>query len=123
MTAIAVAGTLSSARADDVVIVSPVELAAQMYNWEGRTIETTAYCFYVDVAQFRCSSGGVRMDFIDIEPEAARKSLESNCDRVSKACRLRIQFVYDHYGPIISDFRSPNAVVVAKDFKATVVGE
>ena len=63
------------------------------------------------------------MEFIDIEPEAARKSLESNCDRASKACRLRIQFVYEHYGPIISDLSGPNAVVVAKDFKATVVGE
>jgi hypothetical protein len=126
--AIAIAGSVSWARADDIVRVSMVDLATETHKWEGKTIETTNFCFYADVDEFRCSSpGGARVDFTDIQPEAARKSLESNCDTVSKvlsrACRVKVQFVYDHYERVESGDGGSNPVVFARDFKATVVGK
>ncbi len=118
---IAVAGTVSWAHAEDVVSIPLDDLAAKTRDWEGMTIETTAYCFYVELADFRCSnSGRVSVNFVEIEPKNARKSVESNCDAASKACRLRIRFVYDHYNPLS---KSGELNVVAKDFKATVLGE
>lgn len=119
-----------AAHADDVKKLSGSDLAVQTHKWDGRTVETSGYCFYADVNEYRCMTlgvgGGARVDFTKLEPEAARKKIEDNCDTISKmltkACAVRFQFVYESYDTHVSG----NDVfheVVAKDRAGTIVGK
>lgn len=117
-----------AALADDVTKLSGIDLAVQTHKWEGKTVETTAFCFYADVNEFRCGSpNGARIDFSALEPEAARKSIESNCDTIQKmlrpACKVRIRFVYESYDTLPNSGGEETHVVIAKDNAGTIVGK
>lgn len=119
-----------SAYADDVKKLSGSDLAVQTHKWDGKTIETTGYCFYADLNEYRCMTvgvtGGARIDFTTLEPEAARKKIEDNCDTVtkmlSKKCEFRFQFVYKAYDVHVSG-NDVFHIVIAKDNAGTVVGK
>lgn len=118
----------SPAVADDIVRVTMIDLAVQTHKWDGKTMETSAYCFYADVDEFRCTwPGGARVDFSDIEPKDAQTRIEKNCDTLSKAftraCLVKFRFVYDHFTTLATDDGGVIHIVVATDNKATLAGK
>lgn len=122
------AGVCAPAFADHIVRVSAQDLAVQTHKWDGKTIETVMYCFYADVNEYRCSTpDGARVDFSDLQPDAARASLEKNCDTVSKvlspACRLRLRFVYEGFDVLELGSGATKPVVIADEGKGTIVGK
>ena len=118
------------ARADDVKRVSGDDLAIQTHKWDGKTIETSGFCFYADVDDFRCLTGvrssAARIDFANLEPDAARKKIEDNCDTVAKAsnkaCVVRFRFVYDGYATQQVGMTIVR-IVKAKDDSGVIVGK
>ena len=118
----------ATARADDVVRVGMADLAVQTHKWDGKTIETTAYCFYTDVNEFRCIyPHGARVDFVELEPDDLRGRIEKNCDTVGKAftraCLVKFRFVYDHFDTLTGDDGSVIHVVAAKDDEGTLLAK
>ena len=116
----------STALADDVVRVTSLDLAAQTHKWDGKTIETQSYCFYADVNEFRCAMpGGARIDFTDLQPDAARAVIEKNCDTISKfmsrPCFIKFRFVYESYGLLDANDGTQLHTVKAKDDIGTIL--
>ena len=119
-----------AAHADDVKKLTGTDLAVQTHKWDGKTIETTGFCFYADVDEYRCMvpgvSGGARVDFSKLEPESARKKLEDKCNTISKmltkACSIRFQFVYEGYDTHESG-TDVFHIVIAKDNAGTIIGK
>ncbi len=117
-----------AASAEDVTKFSGFDLAVQTHKWDGKTVETTAMCFYADVNEYRCGSpNGARIDFNTLEPEAARKSIEANCDTIQKmlrpACKVRIHFIYESYDVLTNGGGQETHIVIAKDNAGTIVGK
>ena len=88
------------------------DLGVQTHKWEGKSILTTAQCFYADKDEYRCgviNSRGlmgdgttfVRIDFSQIDPPEMKKVIEDSCDTVekmsSRTCRVQIVFTYSGY--------------------------
>jgi hypothetical protein len=120
-----------AAHADDVKKLSGADLAVQTHKWDGKTIETSGFCFYADVNEYRCmvpGAGGVgaRVDFMTMEPDAARQKIEDHCDTISKmltkACAVRFQFVYESYDTHVSG-ADVFHIVIAKDNAGTILGK
>lgn len=120
-----------AAHADEVKKLTGADLSVQTHKWEGKTVETTGYCFYADKDDYRCHAGttidGPRVDFTKIEPEAARKKLEDNCDTLAKMftnkCLVHFQFVYEKFDEMEHPGRDATPIVIPKDGIATIVGK
>lgn len=120
------AAMCAQAKADEIVKLGPADLGVQTHKWEGKTIETTAYCFYADVHEYRCASpGGPRLDFDTLEPDMAKDSIEAHCGTLasafSAACKVKIRFVYGQFDKMKNDDGTSLSVILVKDGKGTIV--
>lgn len=112
---------------DDVVRLSPIDLAAQTHKWDGKTIETTIRCFYADMNEFRCTGhlAQMRIDFADLQPDSARAAIERNCDTVLKAmsrkCMVTLRFIYLGFTEQETNRSNTLTVILAKDNLGTIV--
>jgi hypothetical protein len=115
--------------ADDIKRVSGADLSVQTHKWDGKTIETSGYCFYSDVGDYRCLAGdpaaSARIDFKQIEPDSAREAVESHCDTleklISRSCRFRFRFIYDGFGELPGGGGDIIHVVIPKDGLGTIL--
>jgi len=118
------------AHADDVKKLSGDDLGVQTHKWDGKTIETTGFCFYADVNEYRCLAkgriGGARIDFSKLEPASEKKRIEDNCDQLAKmltkTCAVRLQFVYEGFDTHMVGTDLVR-VVLAKDGAGTIIGK
>lgn len=112
---------------DDVVRLSPIDLAAQTHKWDGKTVETTLRCFYADVNEFRCTAhlASMRIDFADLQPTDSRASIERDCDTLLKAlsrkCMVTLRFVYSGFNEQETNRSNTITVILAKDNLGTIV--
>lgn len=84
-----------------VVRLSGADLRAETHKWVGKIVETRARCFYADLHRFQCSAAQFRVELTEIEPAAARATIERECDTTAKASRpvrvVPIRFKYGEY--------------------------
>ncbi len=84
-------------------------------------------CFYADANEFRCTGhlAQMRIDFADLQPEAARAAIERNCDTVLKAmsrkCMVTLRFVYLGFNEQETNRSNTLTVILAKDNLGTIV--
>jgi hypothetical protein len=113
-----------AARADEVKILSGVDLAVETHKWDGKMIRSMFVCFYADVNEFRCvANGRARVDFAKFSnPDPSfQKSIEDNCDTIahfsSRKCIVTVKFEYESFdnNSMKNDDGTKTFIVILKD--------
>lgn len=109
--------------------IAPADLATETHKWDGVNVETSLNCFFADQAQFRCfdaqSYARLRVDFSEFNP-VGEAYLRTHCDTTaaagSRACLVKIHFVYDGYSrQDMGGFTGHMTLVEPKDGRGEIV--
>ena len=99
LAALAVSSSIAFAWDDTAKKVKGVDLAVQSHKYDGRLIQTTAYCFLADKEDVRCLAAfGARIDFSVVKGDGMSDYLFDKCDSIDNLgqakCQFDIQFTY-----------------------------